>query len=192
MSWLPHIQPTDDRGSVVTLHPFNLPRKAPRRLRKLSGGISLFDSKNIHWTVVLAFISVWALPIVVLTIIDQRVPDSSLPDWAFHVAMGGTALAIVCSWKLVPFIAKSRQRELNRRAIEAWSKAGLCPACGHDLALDVHNGETKPDPNGIAACPKCRAQWQAARFGPAIDAHAGDWRRKWQESQQSRQTDAAS
>lgn len=192
MSLLLHIEPTDDRGRAVKLHPFTLTRAAPRRLRQLSGSISLFDTKDIHWSVVVAFISILAVPVVVLSIIDQLTPDSRLADWAFPVSMGLTGLAVICSWNLVPFVAKSRQRELNRRAITTWAQAGLCPACGHDLALDLHMGDATPDEDGIATCPQCHAHWEASRFEAAIRSHAGDWRRQWQESQQARQADTAS
>jgi|GEM_PF-4725420 len=175
------VQPTDDHGATVALQAFNLPRKSPKKLRKLRNSICLFDSNDIHWTVAVGMISIWAVPVVALTITDQLTPDRHLPEWALYVAMVVTATIVIGSWRFVPFVAGPQQRELNRRAIDAWAGTGLCPACGYDLALDLHNGDATPDNDDTASCPQCHAKWQAARFEAAIKTRSGDWRQQWRE-----------
>ncbi|MEQ9096790.1 MAG: hypothetical protein RIE32_11065 [Phycisphaerales bacterium] len=178
-------QPTDDRGRAVTLQALDLPKKPSKRLRKLSGEISLGNSQNMHWSAFFAFLLIAIGPGLILVVIQAVSSQPVLPDWYWHVVMLAIGLFIACAYRWVPFVANARARETNRRAIHAWAQAGLCPACGHDLALDLHKNDVPQDDDGMATCPECGAQWRAARFEAAINTHAGDWRRQWQESQRA-------
>lgn len=191
MSSKTRLQPTDDRGNAVTLQAFDLPRKPPKRLRKLEGEISLGNSRNMHWSVFYGLLLISIGPLLVLLFVQAVSSQSVLPNWYWHAAVLAIGLTIAISFRWVPFVANSRACETNRRAITTWAQAGLCPACGHDLALDLHKGDATADEDGIATCPQCQAHWEASRFEVAIRAHAGDWRRQWQESRQARQADTA-
>lgn len=191
MSSKTRIQPTDDRGVAVTLQAFDLPRKPPKRLRELAGEISLGNSQNMHWSVFYGFVLLAIGPPLILVFIQVVSSQSVLPNWYWHAAILTIGLMIAVSFRWVPFVANSRARETNRRAVTTWAQAGLCPACGHDLALDLHKGDATPDEDGIATCPQCHAHWEASRFEVGIRAHAGDWRRQWYEAQESRRGDAA-
>lgn len=178
-------QPTDDRGRAVTLQALDLPKKPSKRLRKLSGEISLGNSQNMHWSAFFAFLLIAIGPGLILVVVQAVSSQPVLPDWYWHAVMLAIGLLIACAYRWVPFVANARARETNRRAINAWAQAGLCPACGHDLALDLHKNDVPQDDDGMATCPECGAQWRAARFEAAIKTHAGDWRRQWQESQRA-------
>lgn len=176
------IEPTDDRGQAVSLHALDLPDKPPKHLRKLSEKIALDYSKDLHWTWVLGYFAMGFGPLLFLILWGHATQQTSPANWQVYLAIACFAVVTFVAFRWVPLFANSRARETNRRATNAWTEAGLCPACGHDLALDLHTGDAKPEDDGIAPCPACHAQWHAARFRAAIEAHAGDWRRQWKES----------
>lgn len=185
------IQPTDDRGSPCELQVSSLPKKPPKNIRKLENEISLGNSQNMHWSVFFGFVLLAVGPLLILVVIQTVSSRPVLPNWYWHATMLAIGLLIAGSFRWVPFVANSRARETNRRAIDAWAEAGLCPTCGHDFALDLEKNELTPNEDGCAICPQCHAAWQTERFAPAMQAHSRDWRRQWEESQQSSQPDAA-
>jgi hypothetical protein len=178
-------QPTDDRGQPITLHAHDLPRKAPKHLRKLASNTEPSFSGDLHWTEVASLVLVMMVQLGVVYTLQQWMQRTGWSPLNQSILIGTLMGVSIAVFYRIPFVARSLGRQRARRAIDAWAQAGLCPACGHDLALDLHKGDAKPDDDGIAACPQCHAQWQAARFNAAVEAHAGDWRRQWEESQQA-------
>lgn len=182
---------TDDCGTPCAIHAHALPKDAPKALRKLASKAEPNFSGDLHWT---------EIAFLVLTIVVQLGVVYGLQQWMQRagwsplkqsILIGALVGISIAVFYRRPFVARSLRRERARRAIEAWIGFGLCPACGHDIALDLEKNELTPSEDGCAICPQCHATWKAERFKTAIQAHAGDWRRQWQESQQARHTNAA-
>lgn len=177
----------DDHGQPVTLHAHDLPNDAPKALRKLAKKSELNFSGNLHWTEVAILIGGIILQLFVGFGLQQWMQNAGWSRTNQSIVLGLLLGLTIAAFYHIPFVARSVMRERARRAINAWAQAGLCPACGYDLALDLHKNDVIPDNDGIATCPKCHAHWQAERFNAAIETHAKDWRRQWQESRKPHQ-----
>lgn len=182
---------TDDRGTPCAIHAHALPKDAPKALRKLASKAELNFSGNLHWTETAFLVLTISVQLVVVYGLQQwmqRAGWSPLNQSLLIGALVGVSIAV---FYRLPFVARSLRRERARRAIEAWSGFGLCPACGHDIALDLEKNELTPAEDGCATCPQCHAAWKAERFDAAIETHRKDWRREWEDSRQSSQPDSA-
>lgn len=179
----------DDRGHPCALHVLNLPRRPAKHLRKLRNTASLHNSKNMYWTEIYGFVLTAFVPFGLFAVMQNLGPSTAGGVWTQGLLIGMVSLALVMFWNWIPIVATSRKRETARRAIAAWSEFGLCPACGHDIALDLESGTLTPSEDGHATCLECRAQWKTARFDVSIEAHRADWRREWEESPHPRQPD---
>ncbi len=182
--------PADDRGTPCGIHAHALSNDAPKTLRKLANKADLNFSGNLHWTEVAFLVLAILVQLCVVAGLQQWLQRAGWSPLNQSILIGTLVGITIAVFYRLPFVARSLGRERARRAINAWTQAGLCPACGHGIALDLAKGDIAPDGDGCAACPQCHAQWNAARFDAAIETHRKDWRREWEEAQHDRQPES--
>ena len=115
------IRPSDDSGNAVTLQALNLPKQPSKQLRRLSEGISLANSQNMHWSVFFAFVLITLGPLLILVSIQAISSQSTSPNWLWYACIVGIGLVVLLSFRFVPAVANSRDRETSRRAIKGQS-----------------------------------------------------------------------
>lgn len=164
----PRISAKDDRGRTVRLDAMQVAASA----RESADDPGLADLRLRIWKLIkpdqgLNARVTWRTLVLIVggcVIMGAAIATSQifpmLPQWMLMV------LSIVGCFLLGAVLSTNELSQESNRIIAAFLREGRCPCCGYVIA------GSRPEPDGLIACPECSAAWKPDRIGPADEGPA--------------------